>query len=74
MDAQNLKRINQLAALAKERPLTPEEEQERAQRRAQYLETFRANTRSVLESTVFERPDGTTFQLKSNDRNRDSGK
>ncbi len=70
MDAQNIKRINELAKLAKERELTREEEQERAACRAKYLEAFRANTRKTLESAVFERLDGTTFQLKRNNRSR----
>ena len=42
-----LKRINELAALAKERALTPEEQEERQQLRKQYLAEFRAQMRQT---------------------------
>jgi uncharacterized protein YnzC (UPF0291/DUF896 family) len=72
MDAKLIERINELARLAKERPLTPEETQERARLRAEYLTQFRENTRRTLESAVFERPDGTTFQLNRKPRDKGS--
>lgn len=72
MDAKLIERINELARLSKQRALTEEETQERARLRAEYLIQFRENTRRTLENAVFERPDGTTFQLsrKSRDKSR----
>lgn len=41
-------RINELARLAKERELTPEEQTERQTLRQEYLQVFRANVKSHL--------------------------
>lgn len=70
MDAKLIERINELARLAKQRPLTEEETQERARLRAEYLIQFRENTRRTLENAVFERPDGSTFQLTRKPRDK----
>ena len=64
MDQQNLKRINELAALAKQRELTPEEADERAERRQRYLKAFRASFKNQLDHTVIQREDGTKEPLK----------
>ena len=72
MDAKLIERINELARLAKQRALTEEETQERARLRAEYLIQCRENTRRTLENAVFERPDGSTFQLTR--KPRDKGK
>ena len=70
MDEKLIERINELARLAKERPLTEEETRERARLRAEYLREFRENTRRTLENAVFERPDGTTFQVTRKSPNK----
>ena len=44
-------RINELARIAKNRPLTPEEESERAELRQRYIASVRANLRAQLDST-----------------------
>ena len=59
-----LKRINELAALAKERALTPEEQEERQQRRKQYLAEFRAQMRQTLDNTYIQYPDHTKVKLE----------
>lgn len=64
MDQGNLKRINELAALAKTRELTPEELSERDERRKKYLAAFRAQFRDQLEHTVIQREDGTKEAVK----------
>ena len=64
MEKANIDRINELARLARERDLTPEEAAERHQRRQKYLEAFRANFRNQLEHTVIQREDGTREPLK----------
>lgn len=64
MDQGNLSRINELAKIAKERPLTNEEAAERSERRQKYLEAFRASFRNQLDHTVIQREDGTKEPLK----------
>lgn len=64
MEKANIDRINELARLARERDLTPEEAAERHQRRQKYLEAFRKNFRNQLEHTVIQREDGTREPLK----------
>ena len=44
--------------------LTPEEQQERAERRAAYLKAFRAQMRGQLDNTVVEYPDGSRVSLR----------
>lgn len=64
MIEEKLKRINELAAEAKKRPLTPEEETERAQLRKEYIEEWREGARQVLENTYVVMPDGTKRKLE----------
>ena len=64
MDKQNISRINELAALAKQRPLTSEEEAERAERRKKYLEAFKGAFRQQLDNTVIQREDGSREPFK----------
>ena len=64
MDAQNLKRINELSALAKQRELTPEETAERDKCRKKYLAAFRASFQNQLDHTVIQHADGTKEPLK----------
>lgn len=71
MDKQSIERINFLARLAKQRPLTPEENEERAELRMKYLEAFRLSFRNQLDATKVEYPDGTRLNLKdANKRDR----
>ena len=64
MEHEKIERINELARLAKERELTPEEQTERTALRKEYLDGFRENMRQVLEGVVIQRPDGTKEPLK----------
>lgn len=50
IETKRLARINELARIAKERPLTPEETEERAVLRKEYLEAFRANFKKQLDN------------------------
>jgi len=59
-----LKRINELAAIAKERALTEEETKERELLRKEYLAQFRDNFRGILDNTSIKRPDGTLEPLQ----------
>lgn len=64
MGQMNLKRINELTAISRERELTAEEQAERQQLRQEYLEAFRAQMRQQLDSTVVEYPDGSRKPLR----------
>lgn len=56
-------RINELARIAKQRPLTQEEEAERAKLRKQYLQTFRAAFQAQLDNTLVQYDDGSRVKL-----------
>ena len=62
----NVKRINELAKLAKERELTPEELEERDRLRKEYIAEFRASFSSQLDNTVIRRPDGSEESFRGN--------
>jgi len=64
MEQKKMDRINQLAKLKKERPLTQEELQEQAQLRAEYIAEWRASTMAVLDNTFIQQPDGTKVPLR----------
>jgi uncharacterized protein YnzC (UPF0291/DUF896 family) len=64
----NVQRINELAKIAKERELTPEELQERARLREEYIQEFRRSFSAQLDNTVIRRPDGTEERVA--DRNK----
>ena len=58
------KRINELARISRERELTPEEKEEQARLRSEYLEAFRANLRSQLDNTYIVDGEGNETPLK----------
>ena len=64
MEQEILPRLNELAKIAKERPLTPEEEAERATLRKQYLATFRQAVIQQLDNTYIQYDDGTKVKLR----------
>lgn len=64
MENSKLKRINELAAIAKQRELSAEELEERAQLRKEYIEEFRAATRQILDNTYVQTPDGVKHKLE----------
>lgn len=64
MEREKLNRINELAKIKKERPLTAEEEAEKAVLYKEYLSEIRASFGGTLENTVIRRPDGTEERLK----------
>lgn len=64
MEQARIDRINELARLAKERPLTEEELRERDALRKEYIAAWRASTIAVLENTVIQTPDGRRHKLR----------
>jgi len=64
MEQAKIDRINQLAAKVKRgEQLTPEELEERAALRTEYIREFRASMTGILDNTVIVRPDGTREQV-----------
>jgi uncharacterized protein YnzC (UPF0291/DUF896 family) len=59
-----IRRINELAAIAKERELTEAEFEERAMLRGKYIDSFKANLTSHLESIYLVDEDGNKTKLK----------
>ena len=64
MEQEILPRLNELANIAKQRALTPEEETERAALRKQYLATFRLAVQQQLDNTYIQYDDGTKVKLR----------
>ena len=68
MEKKKIDRINELAALAKARDLSPAELAEQKALREEYLKEFRAYIRGTLDNTVIERPDGTREKIKPKEK------
>ena len=65
MEQQKIDRINALARKSRTpEGLTPEEKEEQAALRQEYLAGFRRNLTAQLDNTVVEYPDGTRRPLK----------
>ena len=64
MENSKLNRINELAALAKERELTEEEKVERDALRKEYIAEWRRGAEQVLENTYVIGPDGVKRKLE----------
>lgn len=64
MTDSKIERINQLARKAKAEGLTPEEQQEQAQLRKEYIAGFRNSLRAQLDNTVVVDPNGNRRPLK----------
>ena len=70
MEQAKIDRINQLAAKVKRgEQLTPEELEERAALRTEYIREFRASMTGILDNTVIVRPDGTREQVSDRKEN-----
>lgn len=70
MDKHSIERINFLSRLSRQRPLTPEENEERARLRQEYLAAFRQSMRNQLDATTVEYPDGSRKSLRDSRTNR----
>ena len=64
MENSKLNRINELAALAKQRELTPEELSERDVLRKEYIAEWRKGAMEVLDNTYVVGPDGVKRKLQ----------
>ena len=65
MYERKIQRINELAKKAKTvQGLTPEEKEEQALLRREYLDAVRGNLEAQLDNTYLQRPDGTRIRMK----------
>ena len=67
MEQSRIDRINELAALAKTRPLTEEEQAERQILRREYLDSITGSLKAQLDNTYFVEEDGSETKLQKKD-------
>lgn len=60
----DIERINELYHKSKGTGLTPEEKEEQARLRGEYIASIRANMRSQLDNIQIENEDGSVVDLK----------
>lgn len=70
---ERIKRINELYHKSQAEGLTPEEKEEQALLRKEYVASVRANLRGQLDSITIERPDGTMEKLSEKRKIKDDG-
>lgn len=63
MDDSRITRINELYHKSQAEGLTPEEKEEQAKLRAEYIAAVRANMRGTLNNVSIMNPDGTVTEL-----------
>lgn len=68
MERTKLDRINELARLAKERELTPQELSERDTLRREYVAEWRRGAEQILENTYIQTPDGKKHKLQKREK------
>ena len=67
MNQEKINRINELYKKQKAGTMTPEEKEEQAALRAEYIEAIRRDIRNTLEHTSIQEPDGTIHKLRRKD-------
>lgn len=73
-DQKKIDRINELAHLSKERDLTPEEKEEQAILRKEFLANFRKGFESRLQTIQILEPDGSLTEVKKKKKSSKTGK
>ncbi len=64
MDQKDIDRINELYHKKKNGTITPEELEEQAKLRQEFITAFRENMRANLETIKIQNPDGTMIDVK----------
>ncbi len=64
MKKETINRINELYRKSKNEGLTPEEKEEQAKLRQEYIQAVRNNIRGTLNNVSVLNPDGTITELK----------
>lgn len=68
MEQTKLDRINELARLKKQRPLTEAETAEQQMLRSEYIAEWREGARQVLDNTWIQYPDGRKVKLQKKEK------
>ncbi len=68
MEQKKIDRINELAKKQKSSGLTPEEKEEQAVLRKEYIEAYKRSLLSQLENMYFVEPDGTKTKVIPKDK------
>ena len=68
MEQKKIDRINELAKKQKSSGLTPEEKEEQAVLRKEYIEAYKRSLLSQLDNMYFVEPDGTKTKVISKDK------
>ena len=68
LEQKKLDRINELARFSKVRELTNEEKAEQKALREEYIISYRASLRGILDNTVIKRPDGSVERLSKKEK------
>lgn len=66
----DIARINELYRKSKGEGLTPEEKDEQARLRGEYIAAVRKNLRANLENISIQNPDGSVEQVKNRVKNK----
>ncbi len=72
MNQEKIDRINELYHKSKGEGLTPEEKEEQAALRKEYIQTIRRNMRGTLNNISIQNPDGTITELSKLDKTKNS--
>lgn len=67
MNQEKIDRINELYKKQKAGTMTPEEKEEQAALRSEYIAAIRNNIRQTLDHTSIQEPDGTIRKLQRKD-------
>ena len=70
MDQKTIDRINELYHKSKGAGLTPEEKDEQAKLRKEYIQAIRKNMRGTLNNISIQNPDGTIIDLSTLDKTK----
>lgn len=74
MDQKKIDRINELYHKSKGTGLTPEEKEEQARLRKEYIQAIRGNLRGTLNNISIQNPDGTITDLCKKDKTKNAHK
>ncbi len=72
MDQKTIDRINELYHKSKGEGLTPEEKEEQAKLRKEYIQVIRQNMRGTLNNISIQNPDGTITELSQFDKTKNN--
>lgn len=64
MDSKKIERINELTRISRERPLTEQEQKERAELRREYIDSYTRSLTGILDNAVIQYPDGSKTKVK----------